>query len=120
MPGPCIHHLYQAQAALTPDALAVLWDEGTLTFRELDEQANRFAAMLLEREVRPERLVGVIMEPSPLLMVTMLGIWKAGGVYVPVDPSLPAEVAEAMLTDAGAVLLVRDGQAQAAPAGVPV
>lgn len=120
MPGPCIHHLYQAQAALTPDALAVLWDEGALSFRELDEQANRFAAMLLDRGTRPERLVGVIMEPSPLLLVTMLGIWKAGGVYVPVDPSLPAEVAEAMLTDAGAVLLVRDAQVQAAPAGVPV
>ena len=120
MPGPCIHHLYEAQAALTPDAVAVAWDDGTLTFRDLDERANRFAGMLLDAGVRPERLVGVIMEPSPLLLVTMLGIWKAGGVYVPVDPSLPRGVAEAMLTDAGVVMLVRDAQGEAAPDGVPV
>jgi amino acid adenylation domain-containing protein len=120
MAGPCIHHLYEAQAALTPDAVAVVWDNGTLTFRELDEQANRFAHLLVGAGVRPERLVGVIMEPSPLLFVAMLGIWKAGGVYVPVDPSLPSGVAETMLTDAGVVMLVRDAHAQAAPGGVPV
>ncbi|MFE9602466.1 amino acid adenylation domain-containing protein [Streptomyces hokutonensis] len=120
MPSPCIHQLYEAQAALTPDAVAVAWDDGTLTYRELDERANRFAAMLVGAGVRPERLVGVIMEPSPLLLVTMLGIWKAGGVYVPVDPSLPRGVAEGMLTDAGVVLLVRDGQTTVAPDGAPV
>lgn len=120
MPGPCIHHLYEAQAALTPDAVAVVWDDGTLTYRELDERANRFAAMLVGAGVRPERLVGVIMEPTPLLLVTMLGIWKAGGVYVPVDPSLPSGVAEGMLTDAGVVLLVRGEQVRVAPDGVPL
>ncbi|MEU6097811.1 amino acid adenylation domain-containing protein [Streptomyces sp. NPDC047079] len=120
MPGPCIHHTFEAQAALTPDAVAAAWDGGTFTYRELDQRANQFAHLLTAEGIGPERLVGVIMEPSPRLLVTMLGIWKAGGVYLPVDPSLPRDVAEAMLTDAGAVLVVRDAQITVAPPGLPV
>jgi amino acid adenylation domain-containing protein len=120
MPGSCIHHVFEAQATLTPDAVAAAWDGGTFSYRELDRRANRFAHLLTAEGIGPERLVGVIMGPSPRLLVTMLGIWKAGGVYVPVDPSLPRDVAESMLTEAGAVLLVRDGQSTAAPPGLPV
>ncbi|WP_405387477.1 amino acid adenylation domain-containing protein [Streptomyces sp. NBC_01102] len=120
MPGPCIQHLFEAQAALTPDAVAAAWDGGTFTYRELDQRANQFANLVAAEGIGPERLVGVVMEPSPRLLVTMLGIWKAGGVYVPVDPSLPRDVAEGMLTDAGTVLLVRDGQITVAPPGLPV
>lgn len=120
MSGRCIHQLFEEQASLTPHAVAVVWDGGTLTFRELDERAGQFASLLAADGVQPERLVGVIMGPSPMLLVTMLAIWKAGGVYVPVDPSLPRGVAEAMLTDAGAILLVRDGQVTVEPSGVSV
>ncbi|MEU9479458.1 amino acid adenylation domain-containing protein [Streptomyces sp. NPDC048191] len=120
MPGPCVHHLVEAQASLTPHAVAVVWDGGTLTYRELDERAGRLANFLASRGIRPERLVGVVMEPSPQLLVTMLAVWKAGGVYVPVDPSLPRGVAEAMLADAGVTLLVRNGPATLDPADVPV
>ncbi|WP_326809817.1 amino acid adenylation domain-containing protein [Streptomyces scopuliridis] len=120
MPGPCVHHLVEAQASLTPDAVAVVWDGGTLTYRELDERAARLANLLAADGVRSERLVGVAMEPSPQLLVTMLGVWKAGGVYVPVDPALPRGVAEAMLADAGAALLVRNGPATVDPSGMPV
>lgn len=119
MPGPCIQHLFEAQAALTPDAVAAAWDGGTFTYRELDQRANQFANLVAAEGIGPERLVGVVMEPSPRLLVTMLGIWKAGGVYVPVDPSLPRDVAEGMLTDAGTVLLVRDGQITVAPRDCP-
>ncbi|MER7625276.1 amino acid adenylation domain-containing protein [Streptomyces sp. NPDC126503] len=120
MPGPCIHHLFEAQAARTPDAVAAAWDGGTFTYRELDRHADRFARRLAAEGIGPERLVGVVMEPSSRLLVTMLGIWKAGGVYVPVDPSLPRDVAEAMLTEAGAVLVVRDARLAVAPEGTPV
>lgn len=121
MPGPCVHHLVEAQASLTPDAVAVVGEGGTLTYRELDERANQLAHLLAASGIRPERLVGVVMGPSPHLLVTMLAVWKAGGVYMPVDPSLPRGVAEAMLTDAGAGLLVHHGSAAAvAPSGVPM
>lgn len=120
MPGPLVHHLFEAQAALTPEATAVVWDGGTLSFRELDEQANRLANALAEHGIRPERLVGVSMDPSPKLLVTMLAVWKAGGAYVPVDPSLPRAVAEAMLRHANVAAFVRDGPAAVEPAGIPV
>lgn len=120
MRGVCVHHLIEAQAARTPDAVAVVWDGGTYTYRELDEQAARLANLLAGRGIRPERLVGVTMEPSPLLMVTLLALWKAGGVYVPIDPSLPGDVAATMLADVGAVLLIRNGPANADLADLPV
>ncbi|RKN07611.1 non-ribosomal peptide synthetase [Streptomyces radicis] len=120
MPGTCVHHLFEAQASLTPDAVAVVSDGGVLTYRELDERAARCAQLLAEAGIGAERLVAVVMEPSPGLLVTMLAVWKAGGVYVPVDPSLPDDVAEAMIKDIGASLLVRDGSVTVAPSGVPV
>ncbi|WP_217145915.1 non-ribosomal peptide synthetase [Streptomyces sp. AC627_RSS907] len=120
MPGPCVHHLVEAQASLTPHAVAVAGNGGTLTYRELDERANRLAHLLVAGGAGPERLVGVVMGPSSHLLVTMLAVWKAGGVYMPVDPSLPRSAAETMLTDAGACLLVRDGSTAVTPVGVPV
>lgn len=104
-----VHRLIEARVEQTPDAVAVASDEGNYTFRELDQQAARLADLLVERGVRPERLVGVSMEPSPLLLIAMLAIWKAGGVYVPIDPSLPCEVAQGMVANAGVTLLVANG-----------
>ncbi|GAB2727602.1 hypothetical protein GCM10010442_56590 [Kitasatospora kifunensis] len=104
----------------TPHALAVVWDDGTLTYRELDEWAGRLAGLLAAKGVRQESLVGVAMEPSHLLLVTLLGIWKAGGVYVPIDPALPRDVAETMIADAGVALVVRNGPATVDPADLPV
>ncbi|WP_216214810.1 non-ribosomal peptide synthetase [Amycolatopsis aidingensis] len=120
IPGRCVHHLVEAQVSRTPHAVAVVWDGGTLTYRELDERAGRLANLLAARGVRPERLVGVVMEPSPLLLVAMLAVWKAGGVYVPIDPSLPRDAAEAMLADAGVTVLVRNGPAAVDPPDLPV
>ncbi|WP_212844273.1 non-ribosomal peptide synthetase [Catellatospora sp. IY07-71] len=104
-----VHRLIEAQAARTPDAVAVAWDGGSHTYRELDQRAAFLAGLLAGHGVRPERLVGVSMEPSPLLLVAMLAIWKAGGAYVPIDSSLPRDVAEGMLTDAGVTLLIANG-----------
>ncbi|MFC6881496.1 MULTISPECIES: non-ribosomal peptide synthetase [Actinomadura] len=120
MSGRCVHHLVEAQVSETPHAVAAVWDGGTLTYRDLDERAGHLAGLLAARGVRPERLVGVAMEPSPLLLITLLAVWKAGGVYVPIDPALPSGVAETMLADAGVALLVRNGPACVDPAGLPV
>jgi amino acid adenylation domain-containing protein len=113
-----VHRLIEAQAEQTPDAVAVVWDGGTYTFRELDERATVLANLLVELGVRPERLVGVSMEPSPLLLVAMFAIWKAGGAYVPIDASLPRDVAEGMVSDAGVTLLICNGPVAVHLAGV--
>ena len=113
-----VHRLIEAQAERTPDAEAVAWDGGRYTFRELDQRATVLANLLVELGVRPERLVGVSMEPSPLLLVAMFAIWKAGGAYVPVDASLPRDVAEGMVTDAGVSVLIGNGPVAVDLAGV--
>ncbi|MCT2582333.1 amino acid adenylation domain-containing protein [Actinophytocola gossypii] len=113
-----VHRLIEAQVEQTPDAEAVAWDGGSHTFRELDQRATVLANLLVELGVRPERLVGVSMEPSPLLLVAMFAIWKAGGAYVPIDASLPRDVAEGMVSDAGVTLLIGNGPVAVELAGV--
>jgi amino acid adenylation domain-containing protein len=118
MTGSLVHRLIEAQVGQTPDAVAVVWDGGSYTFRELDQRASVVAGLLVELGVRPERLVGVSMEPSPLLLVAMYAIWKAGGAYVPIDASLPRDVAESMVSDAGVTLLIGNGPVAVELAGV--
>ncbi|HEX6373983.1 MAG TPA: amino acid adenylation domain-containing protein [Longimicrobium sp.] len=119
----CIHQLFQAQAARTPDATAVIYGAETLTFRELDERANRLANHLVGMGVGPEVRVGLCLERGLEIMVAILGVMKAGGAYVPVDSAHPAERIGYVLADSGiAVLLTQDrlrGRVPP-PAGVPV
>src|SRR5207244_10027888 len=85
----CIHQLFERQAARTPEALALAGGEERLTYRELNERANRLAHHLVERGVGPEVLVAVCLERSPQAIVALLAILKAGGAYVPLDPAHP-------------------------------
>src|SRR6185436_10749454 len=101
----CIHELFEAQAARTPGAVAVRFEEESLTYREVNERANRLAHHLRGGGVGPEVRVGVLMERSLEMVVSLLAVLKAGGAYVPLDPGLPAERLAYMLED-GAVLLV--------------
>ncbi|HLL82433.1 MAG TPA: amino acid adenylation domain-containing protein, partial [Longimicrobium sp.] len=108
---PCapetIHSLVEASAALTPNAVAVSGGGATLTYAELDARANRFAHHLRARfGVAAETRVAVFMERSPELVVVLLGIFKAGGVYVPLDPTHPEERNRWILEDSGARVLV--------------
>src|SRR5262249_43030268 len=102
----CAHHLFEAQARRTPDAPAVRFGKGQLTYRELNERANWLAHFLRRRGVGPEFLVGVALERSLEMAVALLGILKAGGAYVPLDPSYPRDRLAFMITDARLTLLL--------------
>jgi amino acid adenylation domain-containing protein len=102
----CIHRLVEEQAARTPDAVAVVSDHASLTYRELNERANRLAHLLVRLGVGPEARVGVCLERGVELVAALLGVLKAGGAYVPLDPAYPVERLELMLADAGAAVLV--------------
>ncbi|MFN7945820.1 MAG: amino acid adenylation domain-containing protein [Blastocatellia bacterium] len=95
----CTHQLFEEQAARTPDAAAVSFEESTLSYRELNERANQMAHYLQCLGVGPETLVGVCVEPSLEMVVGILGIMKAGGAYVPLDPHYPADRLAFMLAD---------------------
>ncbi|NTW01790.1 MAG: amino acid adenylation domain-containing protein, partial [Oscillochloris sp.] len=95
-----IHELFAAQAARTPDTLAVIYENDQRTFRELDAQANQLACHLQALGVGPDTLVGIGLERSVELVVAILATLKAGGAYLPLDPAYPAERIHLMLDDA--------------------
>ncbi|MGG2065340.1 non-ribosomal peptide synthase/polyketide synthase [Bacillus sp. S14(2024)] len=84
-----IHELFEQQVARTPDAVAVVYEDGKLTYQELNEKSNQLAHYLQKRGIGPESLVGVCVERSPDMIIGLFGILKAGGAYVPLDPSYP-------------------------------
>ena len=95
----CIHQLFEAQVARTPEAVAVVFGAQRLTYAELNARANRLAHHLQTLGVGPEVLVGLCLERSLELVVGMLGILKAGGAFVPLDPNYPAARLAFMLQD---------------------
>jgi non-ribosomal peptide synthetase component F len=108
-PRCCVDELFEAQAGRSPDAVAVV-DEGEgLTYREVDDRAERLARQLRAIGVRPGVLVGICLERSVDLVVGLLGILKSGGAYVPIDPAYPAERVAFMIEDSAmAVLLTQE------------
>jgi len=90
----------------TPEAVALIFDEQELTYRELNERANQLAHHLCRLGVGPEVHVGLCVERSPDMVVGLLGILKAGGAYVPLDPAYPGERLAFMLEDVETVVLV--------------
>jgi amino acid adenylation domain-containing protein len=118
-PDACIHHLFQAQAARTPDTVAVFRGGDALTYGELEARANRLAHHLRALGVGPERCVGVCLERTPALAVALLAVLKAGGAYVPLDPAYPRERLGWMAEDARLrVALTSSALAARLPAGV--
>ncbi len=91
LPGSCIHHLFEQQVELTPDATALTFEDQNLTYRELNRQANQLAHYLRGLGVGAESIVGIFVERGIALAVTIIGTLKAGGAYVPLDPAYPRE-----------------------------
>ncbi|MFJ3789523.1 amino acid adenylation domain-containing protein [Kitasatospora sp. NPDC090091] len=100
--------LFEAQAARTPDATALVHDGGTVGYAELNTRANRLAHHLIACGVGPESPVALLMERSVELVVATLAVLKAGGCYVPMHASLPPERMAALLADTGAPVLLTD------------
>lgn len=102
----CVHELIQQQAKATPDAVAVVSGDQTLTYEQLDRRSNQLANLLCERGVGLETPVGVCMTRSADFVVSALAVLKAGGAYVPLDPSYPRNRIAAALADAGAPIVL--------------
>jgi natural product biosynthesis luciferase-like monooxygenase protein len=101
-----VHELFEARAAATPDATAVIYRGARLTYRQLDERADALARTLQARGVGPDTLVGLFIDRSLEMVVGLLGILKAGGAYVPLDPEYPTDRIAMMLEDAKAPVIV--------------
>jgi amino acid adenylation domain-containing protein/thioester reductase-like protein len=106
----CIHQLFEAQVEQTPDAVAVVFEQEQLTYRELNCRANQLAHHLKTLGVEPGVLVGICIERSVEMIVGMLGVLKAGGAYLPLDPAYPPERLAFMLEDAQVLVLLTQEQ----------
>ncbi|WP_392675510.1 amino acid adenylation domain-containing protein [Streptomyces sp. LN785] len=106
-PRRTLHGVFEEKAAAWPDEVAVVFGERRLTYRELDERANRMAHHLRSVvELRPNDLVALVVDKSELMIVSILAVWKAGAGYVPVDPGYPDDRIGFMLEDTRARLVV--------------
>ncbi|MBV9678562.1 MAG: amino acid adenylation domain-containing protein, partial [Acidobacteriaceae bacterium] len=104
----CVHELVEAQAARTPEAVAVVYEASQLSYAELNRRANQLAHYLRRLGVGPEARVAICVERSLEMIIGLLGILKAGGAYVPLDPSYPAERLEFLLADAQVAVLLSE------------
>ena len=102
----CIHRLFEKQVEQNPNAVSICFENKELTYRELNQQANRLAHDLRTLGIATETLVGVCMERSPEMIVALLGILKAGATYVPMDPGYPRERLDFMFRDSDIPLLL--------------
>jgi amino acid adenylation domain-containing protein/non-ribosomal peptide synthase protein (TIGR01720 family)/FkbM family methyltransferase len=106
----CAPRLFESQVERTPDAVAAVYADSQLTYRELNARANQLARHLRALGVGPDVLIALCVEPSPELLIGMLGILKAGGAYVPLDRSYPAARLAFMLEDSAAPLILTQSQ----------
>lgn len=102
----CIHQLFEAQVQRSPNAVAVVFGEEQLSYRELDQRANHLAHKLCQLGVGPDVLVALCIHRSLEMIVGLLGILKAGGAYIPIDPDYPHDRIAFMLQDAQPAVLV--------------
>jgi amino acid adenylation domain-containing protein len=101
-----IHDLFESQVMTRPEATALIFEGGSLTYRALNDFANRIAHCLRSLGVGPESMVGLCAERSPEAIAGLMAILKAGGVYLPIDPRYPRERVDFMLRDAGVSVLL--------------
>jgi amino acid adenylation domain-containing protein len=114
-----LHGLFAAQAARTPDAPALLTDDTTVTFAELDARSDRLAHTLREHGIGPDAVVALIAERSPELITGILAVLKAGAAYLPVDPAYPRSRIDYLLADSSARLVLHQARFADAAGGTP-
>nr|ALT22105.1 nonribosomal peptide synthetase [Anabaena sp. XPORK13A] len=102
----CLHELFAEQVKLTPNDIALVFENQRLTYQELEEKSNQLAHYLQGLGVQPEMLVGLCVERSLEMMIGLLGILKAGAAYLPLDPGFPVERVAYMLADANVTVLL--------------
>jgi amino acid adenylation domain-containing protein len=110
----CLHQLFEAQAALSASSPAVVYEDDSLSYGELNARANRLAHRLIAEGVKPDGRVGICVERGPAMIVGLLAILKAGGAYVPLDPSYPGDRLRYILQDAGPEIVLADTAGRAA------
>ncbi|WP_426576124.1 amino acid adenylation domain-containing protein [Xenorhabdus stockiae] len=106
----CVHELFEQQAAKTPEAVAVIFEDVTLTYQALNVKADQLACCLQELGVEAGTRVGICMERSVEMIVGLLGILKAGGAYVPLEPGYPSQRLAYILKDSGASVVLTQEQ----------
>ncbi|MFK8332687.1 non-ribosomal peptide synthetase [Pseudomonas sp. BJa5] len=111
-PAACIHELFEQQARRTPEAIALVDDQGQLSYDQLQCQAEQIARYLIDLGLAPQGRVGLALMPSFKRIAALLGILKAGGCYVPLDPSYPTERLQHIIDDSGLTLLVTESAVQ--------
>ena len=109
----CVHAMFERQVADAPDAIAVICGDDSLTYGELNAQANRLAHHLIARGVAPDGLVAICAERGLPMVVGMLGVLKAGGAYVPLDPAYASERLAVTLADAAPSVVLADATGRA-------
>ncbi len=102
----CFHHIFEAQVDIAPEAIALVSEQGSLTYRELNQQADCLAQTLQQMGIQPDDLVGLCVDRSADMVLGILGILKAGGAYVPLDPNYPSDRLHFMLTDTQVSILL--------------
>ncbi|VVP79795.1 D-alanine--poly(phosphoribitol) ligase subunit 1 [Pseudomonas fluorescens] len=112
-----VHDLIERQARQTPDACAVVFAGERLSYHELNQQANRLAHLLVAEGVGPDVRVGIALQRSLEMVISLLAVLKAGGAYVPLDPEYPAERLAYMIDDSGIELLLSN---RASRPGLPL
>ncbi len=112
LPSMCLHEGFERQVVRTPDGVAAEMGGVPVTYAELNADANRVARRLRALGVESETLVGVSMAPAPRRLAVLLGIMKAGGGYVPLDPALPDERLSYMVEDTGMPVIVADAASE--------
>ncbi|MGY9071313.1 condensation domain-containing protein, partial [Streptomyces sp. CAS3] len=108
-PGAVLPVLFEEQVARTPDAVAVVCDSVELSYREVNERANRLARLLIQKDAGPERFVAVALPRSADLVITLLAVLKSGAAYVPIDPDYPADRIAYILDDADPMAVITVG-----------
>lgn len=106
-----LHHLVEEAAEATPDKLAVVCQQTSLTYKELNQKANQLANLLRIKEgVEVEQFIALFLDKTEALLLTILGIWKTGAAYIPIDPAYPDERVKFILEDTKAKIIITNGR----------